>query len=41
MVDLLRKAFAIKGVHKNRIYGEFINNEMTQFLTNQESYINF
>ena len=41
VIDLLRKSFSIKGAHTNKIYTDFINNEMAQFLTNQQSIQKF
>jgi len=41
VVELLRKAFSIKGVFPNKRYHEFINNEMAQFLASDKSIHKF
>eukprot|EP01084_Bolivina_argentea_P190941 328024_1 len=41
VIDLLRKSFSIKGPHQAKLYNDFINNEMAQFLANQQSMCRF
>ncbi len=43
VIDLLRKSFSIKGSNSNqiKIYKDFINNEMAQFLASKQSVCRF